>query len=67
MSIEKLAAQFATTGPCRQHASRPGTRLAVHEPEKDRLSLQIEDDAGGDPYNRTGQHCLADLKNRQGQ
>ena len=27
------------------------------------LSLEIEDDAGGDPYNRTGQHCLAELKN----
>jgi hypothetical protein len=42
-------------------------RQAVPEPEKDTLSLKIEDDAGGDPYNRTGQHCLAELKNRQGQ
>lgn len=36
-----------------------------HEPGRqlEFLSLEIEDDAGGDPYNRTGQHCIAQLKN----
>jgi hypothetical protein len=44
-------------------------RSGLERPERDPgrqlkfLSLEIEDDAGGDPYNRTGQHCLAELKN----
>ena len=29
------------------------------------LSLELEDDAGGDPYNRTGQFCVIDLKNKE--
>ena len=30
------------------------------------LSLQVEeDDFGGDPYNRTGQFCLIELRNRE--
>jgi hypothetical protein len=26
------------------------------------LTLELEEDSGGDPYNRTGQFCLAELK-----
>ena len=29
------------------------------------LSLELEEDVGGDPYNRTGQFCVIDLKNRE--
>jgi hypothetical protein len=28
------------------------------------LSLEIEENLGGDPYNRTGQFCLLDIKKR---
>jgi hypothetical protein len=65
MSIEKLTAEFAPTIHGRRHSVRPDTQSNVPERQPDLLSLQVEDDAGGDPYNRTGQHCLADLKKRQ--
>ncbi len=48
----------------RQQGSQPVRQKQTCEPQIDVLALQVEDDAGGDPYNRTGQHCLADLKKR---
>ncbi|HSM30530.1 MAG TPA: hypothetical protein VK854_07490 [Woeseiaceae bacterium] len=65
MSIEKITAEFAPTNHDRQHASRADGPRPMPERQADLPALQIEDDAGGDPYNRTGQHCLADLKKRQ--
>lgn len=63
MSIAKTTAQPIPAVDVRKGHSRlerperePGRQLEF-------LSLEIEDDAGGDPYNRTGQHCLAELKN----
>lgn len=29
------------------------------------LSLETDEDSGGDPYNRTGQFCIVALKNRE--
>jgi hypothetical protein len=65
MPIEKITAEFAPTDHGRQHGSRPVRQRKMSEPQIDRLALKVEDDAGGDPYNRTGQHCLMDLKKRQ--
>ena len=64
MSIEKITAEFAPAIHHRRPGSRPDTQAATPERQGDLLSLKVEDDAGGDPYNRTGQHCLADLKKR---
>ncbi len=64
MSIEKVIARVASA----QHAGRrrPQPEEQGEKPARppEFLSLSIEDDAGGDPYNRTGQHCLADVKKR---
>jgi len=65
MSIEKLASEPAHGRPSRRRDSRPGRSTDVPARQFDLLSLQIEDDAGGDPYNRTGQHCLAEIKKRE--
>lgn len=65
MSIENIKTEFAPTNRDRRYGSAPDTQGRLREPQTDPLSLQVEDDAGGDPYNRTGQHCLADLKKRQ--
>jgi hypothetical protein len=65
MPIEKISTEFAPTDHGRQHGSRRVRQRKISEPQIDRLVLKVEDDAGGDPYNRTGQHCLADLEKRQ--
>jgi hypothetical protein len=65
MSIEKIASKSACVRPSRRRDSRLDGRTEVPAQQMDFLSLQIEDDAGGDPYNRTGQHCLAEIKSRE--
>ena len=63
MPIAKTTAELIPAPDVRKRHSRlerperePGRQLEF-------MSLEIEDDAGGDPYNRTGQHCVAELKN----
>ncbi len=65
MTIDKLTAELAP------HESAHKLELAASDtPSMPRQqielpALEIEDDNyGGDPYNRTGQFCLADLKKR---
>jgi hypothetical protein len=50
--------------PAPQVGVRPGRPVATPKRQTEPLGLEIEADAGGDPYNRTGLHCLADLKKR---
>ena len=64
MSIEKITAEFAPVTDRQPPGSRRELPAVAPDQQADLLSLQVEDDAGGDPYNRTGQHCLADLKKR---
>jgi hypothetical protein len=62
MPIAKTTAEPTPAVDVRKRHSRlesPG-RTPVRQMEF--LSLELEDEAGGDPYNRTGQHCLAELK-----
>ena len=63
MPIAKTTAEPIPAVDVRKRHSR--LERSEHEPGRqlEFLSLEIEDDAGGDPYNRTGQHCLAELKN----
>lgn len=65
MSIEKFAAEAALERRSRRRDSRAGRLNEMPGRQLDFLSLQVDDDAGGDPYNRTGHHCLAEIKKRQ--
>ena len=65
MSIEKFAAKAALERPSRRRDSRADRSTGVPARQLDFLSLQVDDDAGGDPYNRTGQHCLAEIKKNE--
>ena len=64
MSIEKVTAQVAPDYDAGQRRPQPAEQDDAPAEQLEFLSLSIEDDAGGDPYNRTGQHCLAELKKR---
>jgi hypothetical protein len=64
MSIEKVTARTAPVLIADRSRPRPEGQGDAPAEQLEFLSLSIEDDAGGDPYNRTGQHCLADLKKR---
>jgi hypothetical protein len=65
MTIGKLTAEPVPQGDTRKPDSGPGATSAMPQKQIELLALEIEDgDAGGDPYNRTGQFCLADLKKR---
>ena len=64
MSIEKLTARTAPHLIAGRSRPQPEAQVDVPAEQLEFLSLSIEDDVGGDPYNRTGQHCLADLKKR---
>lgn len=64
MSIEKTAVE---AGPRNNHQGRGRTDAAEAAPNRNVkiLALEFEDDnLGGDPYNRTGQFCQIDLKDR---
>ena len=64
MSTKKIATEeleLTSAARKQQVASNkePNDRLGV-------LSLEIEDDDfGGDPYNRTGQFCQIELRNKE--
>lgn len=64
MSIEKVIARLAPDDDAGRRRPQPEGQGEAPAEQLEFLSLSIEDDAGGDPYNRTGQHCLADLKKR---
>ena len=59
MSTEKIKTEdVELAGAGRDIADTiPGRQVQV-------LSLEIDEDQGGDPYNRTGQFCVVDLKNK---
>ena len=63
MPIAKTTAEPIPAVDVRKHKSRPERPEREPGRQLEFLSLEIEDDAGGDPYNRTGQHCIAQLKN----
>jgi hypothetical protein len=63
MSTEKTAARNAGSGPSRDQANpeddTPARGVRV-------LSLNLEEeDPGGDPYNRTGQFYIQELRKRE--
>ena len=60
MSTEKTKTEDVELATAGQDAadSVPNQQVQV-------LSLQIDEDLGGDPYNRTGQFCIVKLKNKQ--
>lgn len=62
MPIAKTTAELTPAADVRKRHARPETPQHTPVGEIELLSLQVEDDGGGDPYNRTGQHCLAELK-----
>lgn len=64
MSIEKVIARAASVQDADRRRPQLEKQGGAPTRQPDFLSLTIEDDAGSDPYNRTGQHCLADLKKR---
>lgn len=65
MSIDKPTAASIRHGDALRPDSGPGDTPSMPRKQIDLLALEIEDgDCGGDPYNRTGQFCLADLKKR---
>lgn len=45
-------------------SANPGISDTIPDKQLQVLSLEIEEDFGGDPYNRTGQFCIVDLKNK---
>ena len=65
MSIERITAESVPQPHDRKHGSRADSGPPAPGQPEEPLTLRIDDDAGGDPYNRTGQHCLAELKDRQ--
>jgi hypothetical protein len=65
MTIDKPTAEPIPQGDTRKHDSGSGATSAMPRKQIELLALEIEDgDSGGDPYNRTGQFYLADLKKR---
>ena len=62
MSIEKVTARTAPDLIAGRSRPQPEGQGDAPAEQLEFLSLSIGDDVGGDPYNRTGQHCLADLK-----
>ena len=62
MPIAKTTTEPMPATDVRKRHSRPEELQREPGLQMEFVSLQLEDDAGGDPYNRTGQHCLADLK-----
>lgn len=61
MPIAKTTAELTPAADVRKRQARPENPQRTAGGEIEFLSLQVEDD-GGDPYNCTGQHCLAELK-----
>lgn len=68
MTMDKLTTESPPHGGARRLDPGPGDMSAMPRQQIELPALEIEDDdCGGDPYNRTGQFCLADLKKRDRQ
>ena len=66
MTIAKSTADPTPHGSTRKPDSDADDSLSSPQQQIDLLGLEIEsDDFGGDPYNRTGQFYLADLKKQE--
>jgi hypothetical protein len=66
MTIAKSTAGPTPHGSTRKIDSDAVDTSSSPQRQVDLLALEIEtDDSGGDPYNRTGQFYLADLKKRE--
>ncbi len=64
MTIQKTTEELSPQGGPRRLPARPGDTASMPQQQIDLLTLELEEDSGGDPYNRTGQFCLAELKKR---
>ncbi|MDH3756212.1 MAG: hypothetical protein OEV10_01275 [Gammaproteobacteria bacterium] len=65
MTIDRITAESAPNGNAHNPDSDAGDTPAIPRQQLDLLALEIEDDdLGSDPYNRTGQFYLAELKKR---
>lgn len=59
MTNEKTMVDSVPAMPlARRHASVAGSARPVKDVKVVALSLDENDDFGGDPYNRTGSHCV---------
>jgi hypothetical protein len=66
MTIGKFTADSTPHGSTQTLDSDAVDTPASPQKKVDLLALEIEtDDSGGDPYNRTGQFYLADLKRQE--
>ena len=64
MSKQKIAVEDVRIGT-RPDDSEGAVRNTVPNQQLQVLALELEEDGGGDPYNRTGQFCVIDLKNKE--
>ena len=65
MTIDRLTAESAPQEDPRNLDSRDADSPEMPRQQLELLALEIEqDDFGGDPYNRTGQFCVEELKKR---
>jgi hypothetical protein len=68
MTMDKVTTESTPHGGTRRLDRSPGDRSTMPRQQIELPALEIEDDdCGGDPYNRTGQFYLADLKKRDKQ
>ena len=60
MSTEKIKSEVAELASAskRMTDTIPDKQLQV-------LSLEMDEDSGGDPYNRTGQFCIVDRRKQE--
>ena len=64
MTTRKITDVFPPHTNPRQGEACNDDTLAERRQPIGLLDLEIENDSGGDPYNRTGQFCIAELKKR---
>lgn len=64
MTIQKTTEELPPQADPRRLQTRPGDTASMPQQQIEMLTLELEEDSGGDPYNRTGQFCLAELKKR---
>ena len=62
MTIQKTTEELPQLAGPSKLRSRPDDTASMPQQQIDLLTLELEEDSGGDPYNRTGQFCLAELK-----
>ena len=62
MTIQKTTEELPPQADPSKLQPRPGDTASMPQQQIELLTLELEEDSGGDPYNRTGQFCLAELK-----